>query len=594
MNAKSNPKPLYQYINRRRAVQYNISTLIHNGETISDPKSIANAFKDTYASAFSNLIPGVLPIFPTRTDTLCPLPIISTEDIAFRLSHLNASKSLGPDGIHPFVLKRCSNAIAPHLQYIFNASINQGKLPLPWQQIHVKPLYKSGSKTKTTNYRPVTLNSIICKVLESIVQTTITNDLNQNQLLNPCQHGFRSRHTTVTNLLEFIDFITHSLNKHHTAHVIYLDFVKAFDKVPYQLLLLKLKAYGITGKLLDWCESFLTGRHQSVLIGNTNSDWFPVKSGVIQGSVLGRTFYLMYINDLLDGLTTKGFLYADDTNIGSSRPNSVSDTTPTDPSLQSGLDYIYQWSTQWGTPINLSKCFAMVFDRRPITTEPQYHINNVPIPICDHIKNLGVHITNDLSWNYHILQVTAMAYRLIRQLQRSIPSPPIPIIKQLYITIVRPTIEYAHPIIYPSKTALAQLEKVQRKCTKWGILKHLPYHERLKILQLPTIEQRRRRGDSIQMFKYFKGDHEINWINKPTHPTRITRQHHLKYSAETSSKNQYTQRHEFLPNRIASHWNSIPQDAIDSATIDSFKNAYDKHFHPDLLPQQRKHEHAKL
>jgi len=96
------------------------------------------------------------------------------------------------------------------------------------------------------------------------------------------------------------------------------------------------------------------------------------------------------------------------------------------------------------------------------------------------------------------------------------------------------------------------------------------------------------------MFKYFKGDHEINWINKPTHPTRITRQHHLKYSAETSSKNQYTQQHEFLPNRIASHWNSIPQDAVDSATIDSFKNAYDKHFHPDLLPQQRKHEHAKL
>jgi len=235
----------------------------------------------------------------------------------------------------------------------------------------------------------------------------------------------------------------------------------------------------------------------------------------------------------------------------------------------------------------------MVFDRRPITTLPQYTINNVSIPTCEYIKNLGVHITNDLSWNYHILQVTANAYRLIRQLHRAIPSPPIPIIKQLYITIIRPCIEYAQPIIYPSKTSLAQLERVQRKCTKWGILRHVPYEKRLQILQLPTIEQRRQRGDTIQMFKYFKGDHEINWINKPVHIDRPTRQHHLKYSAEPSSKNQYTQRHAFLPNRIASHWNSIPQVAIDCETIDSFKNAYDRHFHPNLLPKRSKQENAK-
>jgi hypothetical protein len=144
-----------------------------------------------------------------------------------------------------------------------------------------------------------------------------------------------------------VDFITHSLNKHHIAHVLCLDFVKAFDKVPYRLLLLKLQAYGITGALLDWCKSFLTGRSQSVLIGQTASDWFPVESGVIQGSVLGPTFYLIYINDLLDGLITKGFLYADDTNLGSSKPNSIADTTTTDPSLQTDLDYIYQWATKW-------------------------------------------------------------------------------------------------------------------------------------------------------------------------------------------------------------------------------------------------------
>ena len=226
----------------------------------------------------------------------------------------------------------------------------------------------------------------------------------------------------------------------------------------------------------------------------------------------------------------------------------------------------------------------MIFIRRPSDITPRYYINNVPIPICYEIKNLGVYISNDLSWNSHISQVTSAAYRLVRQLHRALPSPTIDVIKQLYTSIVRPRLEYAHSVIYPSVTALSQLEMVQRRCTKWGILKHIPYDQRLKILQLPTIEQRRLRGDNIQMFKYFTGEHKINWVNPISHPSQHTRQHALKFTAETLTQTSYGPRHKFLTNRIASHWSSLPSHIVDSLSTNQFKNEYDAHFHADLLP----------
>ncbi len=121
----------------------------------------------------------------------------------------------------------------------------------------------------------------------------------------------------------------------------------------------------------------------------------------------------------------------------------------------------------------------MIFDKRPPSSLPTYTINNTQIPICTTIKNLGVTVSNDLSWNSHILHVTSAALRLVRQLHRAIPSPSIAMIKQLYVTLIRPKIEYAQPAISPSVTALSQLERLQRKCTKWGVLRHMSYTKRL-------------------------------------------------------------------------------------------------------------------
>jgi hypothetical protein len=203
------------------------------------------------------------------------------------------------------------------------------------------------------------------------------------------------------------------------------------------------------------------------------------------------------------------------------------------------------------------------------------------------IKNLGVTVSNDLSWNSHILHVTSAALRLVRQLHRAIPSPSITMIKQLYVTLIRPKIEYAQPAISPSVTALSQLERVQRKCTKWGVLRHMSYTKRLEILQLPTIAERRLRGDNIQMFKYFTKEHIINWINPPIHSSRTTRQHHLKYSTEQIHHHTSTSRFTFLPIRVATNWNSHPHHLAECTTINEFKKDYDLLYHANLLPKKK-------
>ena len=191
-------------------------------------------------------------------------------------------------------------------------------------------------------------------MFERILKDDLVNYLESNDLLYSSQHGFRKNKSCLTNLLEFLQEVSDGMDKGVSIDVIYLDFSKAFDKVPHKRLLLKLKAMGIGGRVLKWIESWLGNRRQRVVLNGKCSDWEEVTSGVPQGSVLGPILLLLFINDLDEGIVNRILKFADDTKVigrvGTQEQIKV---------LRQDLQKLMDWSMDWQMMFNVEKCKVM-------------------------------------------------------------------------------------------------------------------------------------------------------------------------------------------------------------------------------------------
>ena len=176
------------------------------------------------------------------------------------MSKLNVKKTQGTDNLHPKFLVESSTSIAQACTIIFRKSLSEGKLPLCWKEANVTAIYKKGSRCQPSNYRPISLTSIVCKTMEKIIRDQLIKYMEENSLFSEHQHGFRSGRSCITQLIEAIELWTEEVDMRNSVDVIYLDFQKAFDTVPHQRLLKKLSAYGIRGKLYSWIEDFLKER----------------------------------------------------------------------------------------------------------------------------------------------------------------------------------------------------------------------------------------------------------------------------------------------------------------------------------------------
>ena len=162
--------------------------------------------------------------------------------------------------------------------------------------------------------------------MESLIRDAIIEHLEEHRLILSSQHGFMARKSCLTNLLEYLEKLTKLIDEKHSVDVLYLDFAKAFDKVPHRRLLDKMEAHGITGNVLAWVEAWLSNREQRVVLNGAASEWLPVHSGVPQGSVLGPTLFVIFINDIDNAIDlVGGFIskFADDTKVGRVVENEV-------------------------------------------------------------------------------------------------------------------------------------------------------------------------------------------------------------------------------------------------------------------------------
>ena len=217
--------------------------------------------------------------------------------------------------MHPLILKKLSDTLAGPLCIIFNTSLRSGAVPTIWKEGIVTAIYKKGKKSLASNYRPITLTSVVCKIVEDFITNFITSHLIRNNRTDKGQHGFTIKKSTVTNLIEALNIWTEALSHHLPLDIIYLDFEKAFNKVPHECLLKQLHRFGIRGHLLAWIRNYLYKRTQKVRVNGEFSTTIPVLSGVPQGSVLGPALFLIFVADVTPLVQNFVSLYADDTKL---------------------------------------------------------------------------------------------------------------------------------------------------------------------------------------------------------------------------------------------------------------------------------------
>ena len=387
-NIKSDSKSFYAHARSKQNVRDKVGPLEDNaGDIITEGILMAEELNMHFSSVFTREDTSSLPVPETNfngseEEKLGQL-IVTPEVVASKINNMKENKSPGVDGLSPKILKETVEQISKPLAHVFNMSLQEGIVPLEWKEANIIPLFKKGSRNKSVNYRPVSLTSVICKLLETIIRDHMIDFLVKHKLVNPSQHGFLKARSCLTNLLCFFEEITKWVDEGSQADVIYLDFQKAFDKVPHQRLILKLKSHGMGNSIINWIDKWLTDRRQRVVVDGEVSSWKSVLSGVPQGSVLGPILFLVYINDLEEGVVGKILTFADDTKLFT-KTKEIGDKQ----NLQDDIDKLVKWSEKWQMLLNFGKCKCLHIG--PGNTSMTYEMGGTILSTTVNEKDLGV------------------------------------------------------------------------------------------------------------------------------------------------------------------------------------------------------------
>ena len=578
-DSKTNSKCFFSFINSGKRSRSSIGPLSGgDNELVTDPLQQAGLLNEYFSSVFTRSTTE-----PPTKDPTCiqSLDEVTVKDVIDQSREYSAP---GPDDITSKLLIELKNEIAKPLATLFRKSLDEMKIPNDWRLSNVTPIYKmKGSKADPGNYRPVSLTSNICKLMERVINVELSNHL-EKRVLNNTQHGFRKGRSCQTIMIEFMDKVTSWLDEGNSVDVLYVDFRKAFDKVEHKRLMVKLKAEGVGGKLWGWLKDWLSGRYQRVVVNGMMSEWALVESGVPQGTVLGGPLFTVFVKDLDEWIRAFLRKFADDTK-AASIVNNQEDATR----FQKDIDALMAWADCWAMEFNQAKCKIMHLGKN--NQKFKYEMGGVELVKTEEERDLGVLVHESMKPANQCQTAAKNANRVLGLIHKSFHYRTKNTLIPLYKSLVRPKLEHAAAAWSPWLEKDSEpLEKVQRRLILMlSNVRGESYEEKLLDAGLTTLKERRKRGD-LEAFKTLNGLNGVikaDWFeideSNSTRPstrsnTDVTESGGgerktnvlLHERAKTEIRNQS------FRFRTARAWNELPSWVTQAKSTNAFKNLYDR------------------
>jgi hypothetical protein len=407
------------------------------------------------------------------------------QEIANIIDSLKSDSSPGHDRIPSKFFKYCRNDVAPVVSHLANLCFAQGVFPTELKRSLVTPVHKSGNKSDPNNYRPISVLTSISKILEKLINNRLVQYLNKFNLLSNSQFGFRKGKSTEDAILNLTTLISKEVENGKKCLATFLDLKKAFDTVSVPILVKKLERIGIRGKPLGLLSDYLSGRNQKVKIGDYVSEDSVVSFGVPQGSVLGPTLFLVYINELTNIQIQDGHVisYADDTAVIFTAESWDS----VHAAAEKGLHKVNNWLTSNLLTLNTDKtnyiCFSKIISTQPPPRlNLKIHVCKLDDTLCtctklnkvSSTKYLGIIIDERLCWHPHIDYLNNRIRKLIWifKILRHVASKTL--LNQIYISLAQSVMTYCIPVWGgASKMKFLEVERGQRCLLKTML--HKPY-----------------------------------------------------------------------------------------------------------------------
>ncbi len=578
---RNNKRPFYAYVKKKTKSRATIGPLLNKDKIkVTTDKDMADVLNRFFCSVFTKDQGRQHPVTlaaPVMSDFE-----VTAEMVKRKIDRLRPDSAAGPDGIGPKLLQELKEELAPVLAEVFNDSLRSGVVPSDWREANVTPIFKKGQKSDPGNYRPVSLTSVCCKLLEGLIKDKLMEHFQQHDLILSSQHGFMPGRSCTTNLLEFFEVVTAAVDEGKPVDVVFLDFAKAFDKVPKGPLLAKLQQMGVGGQTLNWIKNWLSDRKQRVVINGQASDWGDVDSGFPQGSILGPVLFVVHINDIDLAVKLLEIIrkFADDTKLGQ-----IVATQEQRDGLQAALSSLMDWATDWGMEFNVKKCKVMHIGHN--NQKQAYHMGGEVLQVTEEEKDVGVTVSKNLKPSAQCARAARTATLILGQISRAFHFRDRNVFLRLYKQYVLPHLEFASPAWSPWTMADKEvLERVQEKAIRMvSGLDSRSYEARLKELGMLSLEERRHQTDMVQLYKIIHGYDSVDashWFQHVNSNGIVTRGVADPLNL-VQARSRLDIRKNFYSQRVAEAWNRIPYDLKRAPTIGAFKFGYKKFRTDNLL-----------